>query len=801
MLNTTNLEDRASDSFSSINLNYDIKNVEKKISLTQKILEFSPAISSTIYSYLYPMSQFFCCDLRGYHSLNSSQLSLTSGYAWSYASSLSSYDLEDLSLQPEDFLGEEFDTRFTKWKKMSHIVETQSNLEVSVKNYKGRENLYPLPSFSDYPLIESTFEINPQIVKISKKKAVNRKYKRLALIKASNFRSQGIFSLVPSDSLLVPERYSRWYKTIKHVRFAIYHAISEGEDKISDLDLFVVKREKIKCDLDQAAYYLNLIEKKLDKEYHFTSLIGTECFKAMRVSYTSGNRVKISSYFFSPYFYQAKLTHSMELLCDIFAKIASELQRTQKLGVLHGDLDPSNIIIDINGEPQLIDWEMAVDIDDSDARRSGKEGFMAPDLRKSWSSESFSLLKTILSYMKSKAHIYLKDEIIAREITLKVMYGQQGNYCFFRRFQKKIQADDIFENFNEQNQSYRNNRYDPTMSHRALLLGDRKDQNLPFYKNFIRSLLFFEILPTVKNKNIAQQEKIIIDTTALYMLYEYCIEHTEQEDILLRPCAFEIEQFCLTLYDKLIATDDSSVSLLEKYTFALDLMKRYFKVGNHYTSEVMKALLYSCTTVYEQDFLECLLSKGSVSYNNQIFIFHFLKPEMRIGIMHWPNLLKVSEQIALAYLKDRHESDENLNHQVQSLRLLCYFYCLSLHFEYVLEQCDKNPRLSKEFFSYNKKALLDEMKKEIEFLKSKEKYNLLMNLHKKSLKKSTPSKETSFDKSNSLSDETQQRLDRQKNKDSQIRSSSSEQSSQDPIIFSEAKTDSMKKNVSHVKHV
>lgn len=715
------------DSLSSISLVPDYGYLDKKIKQSLKIPEFSPTISSAFYSYALAAGKVFCCDFKSPSSLNTSISSLTSPYmSYQHSSLTLSSDSSESGFNFSDYIAYNYGSTVTQTQDLSHIIEQESRLFVCVKNFRDQERTYPLPSFDEYSLIDSTFEEHLDVMKISKKKKINGELSRLTLVKAQGFDEEGVFSLIPDSTLIAPRKLNEYYKTHKEIRFAVYHALgSSTNDNLTDLELFAVKCEKIETSYLEALKHLKILEKKLDKEYHFTSLVGTRAFKALRVTPKIGNIIKINTYLFTPFIRPTKISHSMQVLCGIYSKLAFEVNKTQNLGVLHGDIDPSNIVIDKNENPHLIGWELAVSVNNKDARQSGKIGFMAPDLRKSWSSESYSLLKTLLIYTKDFAYVRFRDKGLKKEITLRLMLKQLDNFCYFRRFQKSLDPQKKTEGLSSTSQE-RLRSYDPITEHRFLLLGERSEENLPFYKNFIRSTLFYEICPTLQNASIQEQEKMIHDMSALYLLYEFCLDNIEKKKIEERASAYDIENFCSKVYEKFMYLEERNLTLLQRCTFALEMMKRYAGTGYEYCHHVMKSILFATTSPSEQEFLKMLMSKNAVGYANQVFTFSFLDPVVKLPIVCWPNLLNTSNDIALKYLEQQNYSPEEKKIKACFLKLLLYFYCTSLHFEYIYHKCKQLPKYSKEFFSFNKKALIDRMQQEIKKIKKEEQYNILM---------------------------------------------------------------------------
>ena len=70
------------------------------------------------------------------------------------------------------------------------------------------------------------------------------------------------------------------------------------------------------------------------------------------------------------------------------AQLAEGLHHAHQRGILHRDIKPSNILISAEGQPLLLDFNLAQDehIDPAQATLGGTVAYMAPEHLRPWSA-------------------------------------------------------------------------------------------------------------------------------------------------------------------------------------------------------------------------------------------------------------------------------------------------------------------------------------------------------------------------------------------------------------------------------
>ena len=101
-----------------------------------------------------------------------------------------------------------------------------------------------------------------------------------------------------------------------------------------------------------------------------------------------------------------KHLHRAELILQILRTLAS----THSKGIVHRDIKPANIMIGKNGEAYLMDWGIALDINESDGegQLSGSPRYMSPEQAQSKAidprSDLFSIMGVLYELMTLKDH-------------------------------------------------------------------------------------------------------------------------------------------------------------------------------------------------------------------------------------------------------------------------------------------------------------------------------------------------------------------------------------------------------------
>ncbi len=89
---------------------------------------------------------------------------------------------------------------------------------------------------------------------------------------------------------------------------------------------------------------------------------------------------------------------SFEALLALFLRVLETVALLHRLGVVHGDLKPANIIVDTQGAPHLIDFGLASRVSDPHRLSGGTPAFMAPEVfrgRPSSSADIYALGATL----------------------------------------------------------------------------------------------------------------------------------------------------------------------------------------------------------------------------------------------------------------------------------------------------------------------------------------------------------------------------------------------------------------------
>jgi len=79
---------------------------------------------------------------------------------------------------------------------------------------------------------------------------------------------------------------------------------------------------------------------------------------------------------------------SFEALIALFLRVLETVAVLHRLGVVHGDLKPANIIVDAQGAPHLIDFGLASRVSDAHRLSGGTPAFMAPEIFRGQSATS-----------------------------------------------------------------------------------------------------------------------------------------------------------------------------------------------------------------------------------------------------------------------------------------------------------------------------------------------------------------------------------------------------------------------------
>src|SRR5207237_4154266 len=81
----------------------------------------------------------------------------------------------------------------------------------------------------------------------------------------------------------------------------------------------------------------------------------------------------------------------------LVAQLAQGLQHAHERGVLHRDIKPSNILVAADGQPLLLDFNLAQDqhVDPTQATLGGTVAYMAPEHLRALSARSAALARQV----------------------------------------------------------------------------------------------------------------------------------------------------------------------------------------------------------------------------------------------------------------------------------------------------------------------------------------------------------------------------------------------------------------------
>ena len=110
----------------------------------------------------------------------------------------------------------------------------------------------------------------------------------------------------------------------------------------------------------------------------------------------------------------------------IVAEIADGLQHAHQRGIFHRDIKPSNILISAEGEPLLLDFNLAQDqdIDPALAILGGTVAYMAPEHLRALAGRSAALIR----HVDQRSDIYSLGMVLAEMLTGQNPFDQSASY-------------------------------------------------------------------------------------------------------------------------------------------------------------------------------------------------------------------------------------------------------------------------------------------------------------------------------------------------------------------------------------
>jgi eukaryotic-like serine/threonine-protein kinase len=110
----------------------------------------------------------------------------------------------------------------------------------------------------------------------------------------------------------------------------------------------------------------------------------------------------------------------------IVAKLAEGLHHAHRRGIFHRDVKPSNVLISVEGEPLLLDFNLAQDehIDPELATLGGTVAYMAPEHLRALIGRSSALIRQV----DQRSDIYSLGMVLAEMLTGQSPFDQSASY-------------------------------------------------------------------------------------------------------------------------------------------------------------------------------------------------------------------------------------------------------------------------------------------------------------------------------------------------------------------------------------
>src|SRR5262249_43323559 len=111
----------------------------------------------------------------------------------------------------------------------------------------------------------------------------------------------------------------------------------------------------------------------------------------------------------------------------VTARLAEALQHAHDRGVLHRDIKPSNVLIDRDGQPLLLDFNLAQDLNNEQARATvgGTVAYMAPEHLRALAARDPALARQV----DQRADVYSLGMVLFEMLAGESPFDQSASYA------------------------------------------------------------------------------------------------------------------------------------------------------------------------------------------------------------------------------------------------------------------------------------------------------------------------------------------------------------------------------------